>query len=168
VGNSSSTAGNLKTIDNISVREINPLAVSIQMDGKINYSDEGVAAQQTFLRWYADANNYILWDLDTDSTATGEVNFNQASGGTLDTVASAADALSPGVGTAFNIAGRHGSTFINGAVGGTVLTADTTPTSLATLSSTNMTIAHDMMGTIKTLRAWNVDLGDENLDGATT
>jgi hypothetical protein len=130
------------------------------MQGALNYADEGAAAQQTFLRWYADANNYILWDLDTDSTATGEVNFNQAASGTLDTVASSGTALAPSVATAFNIAGRHGSTFINGAIAGTALTADTTPVALANLSSTNLQLAHDYMGTVKLFRMWPVDIGD--------
>lgn len=145
----------------------NPVVVSIQMDGKINYSDEGVAAQQTFLRWQADANNYISVDLDTDSTATGEVNFNQAASGTADTVATTGTALAPSTATAFNIASRHGSTFINGALGGTALTADTTPVALANLSSANLNLGFDYMGTIRNFRIWSQDITDAGLVGAT-
>jgi hypothetical protein len=144
----------------------NPLAVSIQMDGAINFADEGLAAQHTFLRWQLDANNYISVDLDTDSTATGEVNFNQAASGTVDTVATAGTALAPSIATAFNIASRHGSTFINGALNGTALTADTTPVALANLSATDFNLGHDYNGTIKTLRLWAQDVGDAGIAGA--
>jgi hypothetical protein len=150
LGFQSTVAGTTLKIDNISVREINPLAVSIQMDGAINFADENLAAQQTFLRWQLDANNFISVDLDTDSTATGEVNFNQAAGGVVDTVVTSATALAPSIATTFNIASRHGSTFINGALNGTALTADTTPVALANLAATNLNLGFDYMGTIKT------------------
>jgi hypothetical protein len=40
-----------------------------------------------------------------------------------------------------SIASRHGSTFINGAVDGTALTADTTPVAFPDLSTTDLIIA---------------------------
>jgi hypothetical protein len=167
VENTSGGLGFDGTISNLSVREINPLAVSIQMDGAINFADENLAAQQTFLRWQLDANNFISVDLDTDSTATGEVNFNQAAGGVVDTVVTSATALAPSIATTFNIASRHGSTFINGALNGTALTADTTPVALANLSATDLNLGFDYNGTIKTLRLWGQDIGDQGLVEAT-
>lgn len=161
-------AGEFIEIDNISVREINPLALSIQMDGAINFADENLAAQQTFLRWQLDTNNFISVDLDTDSTATGEINFNQASGGVFDTVVTSGTALAPSIATAFNIASRHGSTFINGALNGTALTADTTPVALANLSASNLNLGFDYMGTIKTLRLWGQDVGNAGISEASS
>jgi hypothetical protein len=165
---STDVVGNDCFADNISVREINPLALSIQMDGAINYADKGLADQQTFLRWQLDTNNFISVDLDTDSTATGEVNFNQASGGVFDTVVTSGTALAPSIATAFNIAIRHGSTFINGALNGTALTADTTPVALANLAASNLNLGFDYMGTIKTLRVWGQDITDAGLVEATS
>jgi hypothetical protein len=146
----------------------NSTALSIQMDGAINFADEGLAAQQTFLRWQLDANNFISVDLDTDSTATGEVNFNQAAGGVVDTVVTSATALAPSIATTFNIASRHGSTFINGALNGTALTADTTPVALANLAATNLNLGFDYMGTIKTLRLWGQDVGNAGISEASS
>jgi len=51
------------TLDNISVREINPLSVSIQMDGRMTYADEDNVAQVERVYWYANSNNYIRLEL---------------------------------------------------------------------------------------------------------
>jgi hypothetical protein len=77
------------------------------------------------------------------------------------------DFISPGVLVPFNISSRHGSTFINGAVDGAALTEDTTPTALPDLSSTNLEIAQDFMGTIGTFRQFAGDIGDAGLVTAT-
>jgi hypothetical protein len=114
----------------------------------------------------ADANNYVSADLDTDGAATGEVNFNQAASGTVDTVATAAGALTPGLDKAFAIAGRHTSTAINGALNGTALTEDATPTALADLSVANFEVAFDYMGTVESVIVWPVDIGDTGIEEA--
>lgn len=140
-------------------------AMSMQLDGRITYADEGTAAQQTFARWYADANNYIVLDLDTDSTATGEVNAEQAVSGTVDGVAFGTN-YTPGVNVAFNIASRHTSGAINVAKDGTAGTEDATPTALPNLAATNFSLGHDMTGTIGKFRVWDADLGDAGIEEA--
>ena len=145
----------------------NTTAMSISMKGLMTYADEGAAAQETFLRWYADANNFITLDLDTDSTATGEVNANQSTAGTLDTVVAAAE-YSPGVNVAFNIASRHTSGAINVAKDGTAATADTTPTALVDLSSTALTPGYDFNGFISELRIFGTDIGDSGIAEVTS
>lgn len=145
----------------------NITAMSISMTGAMTYVDEGVAGQETFLRWYADANNYITLDLDTDSTATGEVNANQSAAGTLDTVAAGAE-YNPGFNVAFNIASRHTSGAINVAKDGTAATADTTPTALADLSSAALTPAYDFAGFVAELRVFGADIGDTGIEDVTT
>jgi len=145
----------------------NTTAMSISMKGLMTYADEGAAAQETFLRWYADANNFITLDLDTDSTATGEVNANQSTAGTLDTVVAAAE-YSPGVNVAFNIASRHTSGAINVAKDGTAATADTTPTALVDLSSTALTPGYDFNGFISELRIWGKDIGNSGIAEVTS
>ena len=138
----------------------------MQMDGRMTYADEGVEEQQTLLAWGdPTATNYIVANLDTDSTDTGEINFEQDNAGTPDTITS--DTLTPGVLVPFNISSRHGSTFVNGAVDGVSLTADTTPKALPDLSSTNLEIAQDFMGTIGTFRQFAGDIGDAGLVTAT-
>jgi hypothetical protein len=73
-----------------------------------------------------------------------------------------------GVLTPFNVASRHGTTFVNGAVGGTALTADTTPTALTDLSATNLEIAFDFMGTVRQFVQYDADIGDTGLEEATS
>jgi surface protein len=136
--------------------------MSIQMDGEMTYADEAAAAQLTLTRWYADASNYIILDVDTDTTATGEINANQNAAATLDTVVATAE-YTPGVNVAFNIASRHTSGAINIAKDGTAATANTTPTALPDLSATNLELGYDYMGTIGQFRMWDADLGDTGI-----
>lgn len=145
----------------------NTTAMSVSMKGLMTYADNGAAAQETFLRWYADANNYITLDLDTDSTATGEVNANQSTAGTLDTVVAGAE-YSPGVNVAFNIASRHTSGAVNVAKDGTAATADTTPTALADLSSTTLQMGQAFNGYISEFRMWGADIGDTGIAEVTS
>lgn len=143
------------SIDNISVKEINPLSVCIQMEG------DATGDSFTTLRWYTDANNYI-----TQEIGASDFTFEQAASGTVDSVTGGS--ITSGINVPFNIASRHGSTFINGAVDGTALTEDTTPVALPDLSSTDLEIGYDFMGTIKTLRIWADDIGDAGLEASTT
>lgn len=159
-------AGEYLEVDNISVREINPLALSIQMDGRVTYADTDKATEARFVRWLADGNNFILADLATNGTATGSVPFFQTSAGVLDQV-TVVNPYSPDVLVPYNIASRHGSTFINGATDGTALTANTTPVALPDLSATNLQLGQTYNGTIRTFRMWGQDIGDAGLVEAT-
>jgi hypothetical protein len=158
--------GTISSYDNISVREINPLSVSLAMKGAMTYADEGVV-EGYFYFWNKDASNTIYARLSSVSSRTGEVNFRQYENGVLGATVSATDYLTPGILVPYNISSRHGSTFINGAVDGVALTADTTPTALPDLSSTDLSLAYDYMGTIESFRVWNQDLGDDGLETAT-
>jgi hypothetical protein len=164
-----STDGNAMTasIDNISVREINPLSVSIQMDGRMTYADEDGANVVFPFQWKVDGNNFLDAYFDTTGADTGQLVVRQKEAGTHDEVTGPADAYSPGVLVPFNISSRHGSTFVNGAVDGVALTADTTPTALPDLSNTNLEIAEDFMGTIGQFRQFAGDIGDAGLVTAT-
>jgi hypothetical protein len=161
------SAGQTATFDNISVKEINPLAVSIQMDGTMTYADEDAASQEQFYGWN-NGSGFIQAFVDTNAANVGRARFRQSDGAVSDQVASAPDAYSPGINVPFNVASRHGSTFINGAVDGTALTADTTPTALPDLSTTDFEIAPNFMGNISKLRVWADDIGDEGLEQSTS
>jgi hypothetical protein len=153
--------------DNISVREINPLSVSIAMDGRMTYADEGALVQNQFFRWKEDNDNLIRAQLDTNSTNEGSIRFRQESATVIDDVSSG-DVYAPDVLVPFDIASRHGSTFINGAIDGVALTANTTPTALPDLSATDLDLANDYMGTISVFRVWDRDIGDTGLVEATS
>jgi hypothetical protein len=159
-------SGTSLTVDNISVREINPLSVSIAMDGRITYADTNSGEEVVFVNWFADTNNKILERVRTN-VGTGDFTTQQSASGTADTVSSGGSIYTPNVLVPFNIAARHGSTFINGATDGVAFTANTTPTALPDLSATNLSLANDYMGTVGTFRVWDRDITDAGLVEAT-
>ena len=152
------------TIDNISVKEVNPLSVSIQIDGKMTYADDNDNNTTLPWRWRLDSSNLIYNTISTAGTRTGQPRFiqQQATSG-YDAVFGANNVYSPNVNVPFNFAGRYGSTFINGAHEGTLLTANTTPTILPDLSSTNLELGYIFMGTIGKFRVWSDDLTDTGI-----
>jgi hypothetical protein len=154
------------SVDNISVREINPLSVSIAMDGRITYADEDSTSQSIFWQWRDDVNNRLLQNLRTN-LGTGELQTNTIQDGTTDEVRSGSSQYSPDIFVPFDIASRHGSTFVNAAVEGVALTANTTPTALPDLSATDLDLADDYMGTIGTFRVWDRDITNAGLVEAT-
>ena len=152
-----------------------PLAVSIQMSGTMTFADTGVGAvsaggqgEAVFFLWKSNDSNYINDVLTTASTQTGRPVSQQKAVGVEDFVLGNDTEYSPGINVPFNIASRHGSTFINGAVDGTALTANTTPTALPDLSATDMQIGYDFMGTIDLFRVWKSDITDVGIAEAST
>lgn len=143
------------TIDNISVREINPLALSFQMEGLMT------GESSTFADWTLDANNGIQI-----TSGASDFTFTQEAAGVVDSVTGGS--YTSDINVPFNIASRHGSTFINGAVDGTALTADTTPTALPDLSATTFDLAPTFNGFIKEFRVWADDIGDTGIAEAST
>jgi len=158
-------AGESFSIDNVSVREINPLSVSIGMDGRITYADEGLTNTATLLYWQDDSNNFIRHRLRTDSTNVGELQIMQEANNVND--GKAFDYLEPNILVPYSYAARHGSTFLNLATDGVAQTANVTPTELADLSSIDLDLADDYMGTIGTFRIWDRDITDEGIKEAT-
>ena len=151
-------------VDNISVKEVNPLALSIQMDGRMTYADTGVGLEVQQYRWQLNPTNYISTNIQTITGRTGQPIFSQRqSTSGLDGVAGTINVYNPDVNVPFNIAARHGSTFVNGAHEGTLLIADTTPTILPDLSSTDLLLGNIFMGTIGQFRMWSDDLGDAGI-----
>ena len=112
--------------------------MSIQMDGKMTYADNSLTAEVQPYRWQLDNGNYILLRVQTINHRTGQISLSQrAANSGLDSVNGEADTYTPDTNVPFNVASRHGSTFLNGAHEGTLLTANTTPTAFPDLSSTN-------------------------------
>jgi hypothetical protein len=130
--------------------------VSIAMDGRMTFSDNDDVNEVLQYRWF-----------DTGGTNTGKQVFYQEASDVVNFKATAADHYEIGVLTPFDIASRHGSTFINAATEGVALTVDSTPTELPDLSATDMQIAYIFMGTIGTFRVWDRDITDDGLIEAT-
>ena len=105
--------------------------------------------------------------VDTSTSRTGQIDFIQREGGTSYTVATGAATYSPDILVPYDIASRHGSTFVNGATDGVALTANTALTALPDLSSADLSLAHQYMGTISEFRVWDKDITDAGLVEAT-
>ena len=134
----------------------------------MTYADTDNSSEVVGVYWFEDSSNYIFQRITTVSTSTGSPYFLQRQSGVTDTVVGPDTAYSPGILVPYTIASRHGSTFINGAYDGTVLTADTTPTALPDLSATDLNLGYDYMGTIKEFAIWNVDLTDAGIEEASS
>ena len=139
--------------------------MSIQMSGKITYADDG--SSDRFIQWGNQGGEEIRLNLEYGGAQTGSPQFIQRAGGVIDILLDY-NAYSPNINVPFNIASRHGSTFINGATDGTALTANTTPTALPNLSSANLSLGFDFMGTIGKFRVWDEDLTDAGIEEAST
>ena len=154
-------------VSNVSVKEINPLSVSIQMDGRMTFvDDDSNALNPYFFNWEENSSNRLNSFNRTNGTYQGAVQFQQRINGVNTSVGEgtgSAGSYTEGVNVPFNIASRHGSTFVNGAIDGTALTANTTPTALPDLSTTDLSLASDFMGTIGKFRVWSDDLTDTGI-----
>jgi len=133
----------------------------------MTYADTSILGDAIPWRWDADSQNRLQVLLSTVSTRTGQWYFWQEASNIDNSVVSATNAISPGINVPYNIASRHGSTFVNGAEDGTVLTANTSPTALPDLSSTDLSLGFDYMGNIGTFRVWSQDIGDDGIEEAT-
>lgn len=151
----SGTTARTAYFDNISVKEINPLALSIQMSGEVT------GDSYTPFRWYEDSNNYI-----TQNIGASDFTFTQADGGTVDSVTGGS--FTSGVSVAFNFCSTHASTLVAAAVDGTSLTDNTTPVALTDLSSTDVQIGYDFNGTIDLVRIWSSNIAATGREEAST
>lgn len=141
--------------------------MSIQMDGRMTFVDDDSDSQNPyFFNWEENSSNRLNSFNRTNGTYQGAVQFQQRINGVNTAVGEgtgSAGSYTEGVNVPFNIASRHGSTFINGAVDGTALTANTTPTALPDLSTTDLNLGYDFMGTIGKFRVWSDDLTDTGI-----
>jgi hypothetical protein len=143
--------------------------MSIQIDGKITYADSGSTNTALPWRWRRNNGNIVYNRFSTSGSRTGQPQFLEAeSSSGPDSVLGANNVYSPGTNVPFNLAGRYGSTFLNGAHEGTLLTANTTPTALPALSSIDLELGQLFMGTIGQFRMWSDDLGDVGITEAST
>ena len=143
-------------------------AMSVAMEGLMTYADTDSYNNPHFIKWDTGTGNRIGAYMHTNGAATGKPVFEQAQATVADYSLGSDTFFTPSVNVPFKIASRHGTNFINGAVNGTVLTADTTPTSLPNLSAKNLTLGHTFNGYISKFRMWGADVGDTGTDEATT
>jgi len=145
-----------------------PIAVSLQIDGETTYADTDLDEEVLPFQWGDGTDPTVEARISTASTNTGAGGFVQ-----VDDLADSSSEISPGsyspgVNVPFNLASRNGSTFIQGAVDGTGLTENATPTVLPYLEATDLSVGATFMGHIGQLRQWNVDLTDAGIEEASS
>jgi len=160
-------AGEYIEIDNISVREINPLALSIQMDGRVTYADTGSFGAVFFYRWLS-GSNQIYTRVNEGGVRVGYIDAVTIAGGVTDISTSGVDVVFPNSPQNINIAARHGSTFVQVAANGVSYAADNTPTFLPDFSASNLNLGFTYNGTIRTFRMWGQDIQNSGLVEATS
>lgn len=71
-----------------------------------------------------------------------------------------------GIDVPFNVASRHGATYINGAVNGTALTASSSTLPFPVLNASPIQLGPTFMGNIGDFRQWNTDVGNAGIVAA--
>ena len=163
------------TVNSISLKEVDPPTVSIQMSGKMTYADNdlfpntlGIFGDVGFFDWRNPTFDFISAGINTGTVRVGEYDvYQRSSTSGVQVTQGASSDYSPGINVPFHIASIHSSTVIKGATEGT-LTTSLSPTNqgLPDLSSTDLQLGHIFMGTIGKFVVWNEDIGDTGIASA--
>ena len=114
--------------------------MSIGYKALVTFADTDDPDELKTYDWRADSSNSVYSRIRTNQ-GTGQVQFRQDVEDVVNTVETGGSVYTPNINVPMSIASRHGSTFINGAVDGTALTANTTPTAFPGLSTSDLLIA---------------------------
>lgn len=146
-------------------------AMSIYMRGLMTYAETGTFGSGSggqgdivFYLLKADGDNFLEAFLATNNPAD-LISFTQKATGTRD-VATTSFPPDPGYLKPFSIAGRHGATFINGAIFGAAVAANETPTALPGLSAEDLQLFPVGNGFITEFCMWGQDVGDTGVEAA--
>lgn len=143
----------------------NTSAISGAHEGLITYTDNGSAAEATFVDLKVDNNNRIIVKLDTAGAKTGTVKLQMINGGSLATATAVAE-LTPGTDVPYNIAWRVTSTEISISLNGAA--AVTTATALGIPDLSTSSILDDGDITRELDRYWASDIGEAGIVEAST
>jgi len=160
------------TITSVSVKEVEPYAISSHIKGTMNYIDTGSTAEVVFWTRYSAYNYYYDLHLRTNTGRQGQVGVAQRNAGNSTIAYSGDSVYTPGLNLPYNIAGRHSAAFVRGAFDGTLtgnLNNTSSPhVSLPDLTSINLSIAPVYMGTIDTFTMWDDEIGEAGSISITT
>lgn len=154
-------------VDNISVREINPLALSFQLEGLMTYADDGSNVE--LFSWDAGTGQIDVF-IGTGGATTGLAQaFQRGDGGSsISPLGDSGSQYIPGLNVPFSVASTHTSVkgqVANDGVSGVELSGSGI---LPDLSSTTFELAPTFNGFIKTFRVWADDIGDTGIAEAST
>jgi hypothetical protein len=134
----------------------------------MTYADEDALGVITFWDWKLSNSDNLSTNFDTRGSDTGQPYITMKTNNNGNIIVGPSQAYAPDIFVPFNISARYGSTFINGGVDGSLMnTAINHTDGLPDLSSTDLNLAYDYMGTISEFRVWDKDLGDAGIVEAT-
>lgn len=161
------TNGSYLEVDNLSVKEMKPLAISIAMKGKVNFTDQDSYNTITFWRWYQNTSNNLNMSITTNGTYEGRYIAIQEHNNVYNQVSTNIDVMEPGINVPFSTACRYTTNEQRMAEQGILYPANTSLTHLPDLSALNFDLARAYNGTIKNFRIWAENIGDTGLVDAT-
>lgn len=141
-------------------------AFCVVMKGKMTYTDDNTVSQIVFYDRVT-GSMYLRARLRTDSTKTGMLFAQQNDGANYDWRVSS-DAYSPGTDVNFSVAVRHGASFLQCAADGVAGAEDTTPTSLADLSTEQLKFATTGNLFIEQILIFSEDIGTTGIEEASS
>jgi len=155
--------GGYAEIEDLTVRSVTmPSALSIAVQGRMTYEDDGINPQVRMVLCQADASNRIRLQINTTDVRTGQAVAFSQSGGVANSALAAADAYEPGLDVAFSIAMLCSADTVNAAHEGTLFSEASTA-GLPNLMGSALQIATTFTGTIYRIRVWAHNIGDANL-----
>jgi hypothetical protein len=156
-------------VTDVSVREINPVALSYAIEGRITANDD-TGDIMTLSQWKENNTQRIDTKIRWNGSYQGNVQVNTYNGPSPysadESVGS--HSVSDGVLSPYNIAWRHTSSTLQAASSGSAISTTGTPNDgVVDLSAADMTLGTDYMGTISHVRQWNEDIGETGIEEAT-
>ena len=150
--------------DNVTVREISPRSLSMQVEGRTSYAGGGV----TYLVfWQKSTSENIQWYIDHTSLDTAPLKVQQKFLN-VSSVVTSSNVYPKGLVVPFSVSARHGENFVNNSVDGLISSANTAPKALPDLRNTTLTLFSDVVGTIGSFRILVEDIGDTGIEEASS
>ncbi|UWQ49567.1 hypothetical protein K3720_16970 [Leisingera caerulea] len=140
-----------------------PVAVSLALEGRMNFADTGSGAAARFFDWRADGGNHLSAGLNTAGTATGQIQVSSAHSGAASTASGAASACAPGLNVPFSFAARHPAAQLELAAKGDTAAGSPAPSALPDLAAAGIGLAPAFNGSFGRFRLWDRDLGSAGI-----
>lgn len=140
-----------------------PVAVSLALEGRMNFADTGSAAAARFFDWRADGGNHLSAGLNTAGTATGQIQVSSAHSGAASTASGAASACAPGLNVPVSFAARHPAAQLELTAKGETAAGSPAPSALPDLAAAGIGLAPAFKGSLGRFRLWDRDLGSAGI-----
>lgn len=169
IGLSLNTLNATAKVTDVSVREINPVAISLAIEGRITASDDA-GDIMTLSQWKETNTQRIDTKIAWNGTFQGNVQALAYNGPSpyVSSEGAGFHSVSDGVLSPYNIAWRHTSSTLQAASFGSAISTTGTPNDgVLDLSAADMTLGTDFMGTIRQFRQWDKDIDETGIEEAT-